>query len=77
MINDLGHTYNAGTSTVTGRWVGFTVVTAATINEIDYQPGYGATDDDLASAVLPAGFEFRGLIESIKLTSGSIILWKK
>ena len=76
-----GFKVNAGTSVVTHKFYGFTVVVEAVINALTAPTGVGqennAYDGDeagIAGVTLPVGYyPIRG--SAIDLTSGTVILW--
>jgi hypothetical protein len=78
-----GYKVNAGTSTITYDFYGFTVVSEAVINAITAPSGvaiennsYDGDEAGLAGVTLPVGYyPIRG--SAIDLTSGTVILWQE
>jgi len=76
-----GYKINAGTSTVTYNFYGFTVLAETVINAITAPTGggiennsYDGDESGLAGVTLPVGYyPIRG--SAIDLTSGTVILW--
>lgn len=76
-----GYKVNAGTSVVTHKFYGFTVVAEAVINALTAPTSigeegiaYNGDEAGIAGATLPVGYyPIRG--SAIDLTSGTVILW--